>query len=73
MGRMRGRSGRRRVLNGNSGCKGIAEGDAWAGFHGGNAGLISVANTPRLSATPLAVSTAGRGASSEALAFCGGP
>ena len=38
----------------------------------GHAGLIPMARTPRLPATPLAVSTAGRGASSEALAFCGG-
>ena len=40
-------------------------------LHPGQTGLIFIAQAPRLSATPLAVSSAGRGASSEALAFCG--
>ena len=36
------------------------------------AGLIAASGAPRLTETPLAVSTAGRGASSEAPASCGG-
>ena len=39
----------------------------------GETGLILSVQATRFLSTPLAVSTAGRGASSEALAFCGGP